>query len=233
MFPNLCAWESGLNPALREREIAIDPVIGRIAIGVQDNGEATALVEGLLLTYTYGAVGPVGGHPISRSPAPTQWQSRRDEEPQTVIFRTVDFHQNPNGLQEALQDIGSLEAPLVIEIRDSMTHILDIGAIGDSPEEIDKSYLLLNRSLIIRAASDQRPVIKLVQPLRFRPKKVKGADNDEQDDLNDLMSLLNVRLEGLYLTRGDSWAETDALIERAALHQLEILDCTLDPGGNK
>ena len=230
---NLCAWEAGLNPALKEREIAIDPVIGRIAIGVQDNAEANALVEGLLLTYTYGAVGPVGAHPISRSPAPTKWQSRPGEDPQTVITRTVDFHQGANGLQQALQDIGSLTAPLVIEIQDSMTHILDISTINGNPNENGKFYIPLNRLLIIRAASGQRPIIKLVQPLRFRPKKVKGDNANEQNDLNALMSLLTVRLEGLYLTRGDTWVATDALIERAAVNQLEILDCTLDPGGNK
>jgi hypothetical protein len=31
---NLCAWESGLQPRLQAREIAIDPIHGRIAIGV-------------------------------------------------------------------------------------------------------------------------------------------------------------------------------------------------------
>ncbi len=230
---NLCAWEAGLNPALRDREIAIDPVIGRIAIGVKDNAEAEALKDHLLLTYSYGAVGPVGAHPISRSRPPTQWQSRPGEDPQNVIFRTVDFHQNPNGLEDALQDISSLTAPLVIEIVDSMTHSLDISRINGNHKENDKFYIPLNRSLIIRAASDQRPVIKLVHPLRFRPQKVQGVDEEEQDDLNALMSLLTVRLEGLYLTRGESWVATDALIERAALNKLEILDCTLDPGGNK
>ena len=35
---NLCAWEEGLRPPLRPFEIAIDPVIGRLAIGVDDQG---------------------------------------------------------------------------------------------------------------------------------------------------------------------------------------------------
>jgi hypothetical protein len=229
---NLCAWEAGLKPPLRDREIAIDPTIGRIAIGVKDNAEVTALVEQLLITYTYGAVGAVGAHPISRSPAPKVWQSRPGEAPETVEFRAVNFRQNPNGLQQALQDIGSLTKPLVIEIQDSMTHILDIMTIAGNPKEGGKAYIPLTRSLIIRAASGQRPVIKLVHPLRFRPKKVKGNDT-EQGDLNKLMSLLTVRLEGLYLTRGDRWTATDPLIDRAAVNKLEILDCTLDPGGNK
>lgn len=230
---NLCAWEAGLNPPLAAREIAIDPVIGRIAIGVQTEDEAKALDKGLLITYTYGAVGPVGAHPIGRSPAPSQWKNLSGEEPQPVIFRPVNFQQKPNGLQEALQDIGSLTATLVIEIQDSMTHTLDISTIAGNPQEDGKDYISLNRSLIIRAASDQRPVIKLVHPLRFRPQKVKGDDPNEQNNLNGLMSFLTVRLEGLYLTRGDSWTATDALIERAALNRLEILDCTLDPGGNQ
>jgi hypothetical protein len=243
---NLCAWEAGLKPPLHDREIAIDPVIGRIAIGVKNNAEVTALVNRLLITYTYGAVGAVGAHPISRSTAPKAWQSRPGEAPENVEFRAVNFSQNPNGLQQALQDIGSLTKPLVIEIQDSMTHVLDISAIAGNHEEDLKSYIPLNRSLIIRSASGQRPVIKLVQPLRFRPKKVEGITS-EQDDLNKLMSLLTVRLEGLFLTRGDSWVpiappivppivpsvDPDALIERAAVHKLEILDCTLDPGGNK
>jgi hypothetical protein len=230
---NLCAWEAGLKPPLHDREIAIDPVIGRIAIGVQENAEATALVKQLLLTYTYGAVGPVGAHPISRSAAPKVWQSRPGKDPENVKFRAVNFRQNPNGLQQALQDIGTLTKPLVIEIQDSMTHILDISTIAGSPNENGKFYVPLNRSLIILAASGQRPVIKLVHPLRFRPTNVKGANPTEQEKLNALMSLLTVRLEGLYLTRGDSWTATDPLIDRAAVHQLEILDCTLDPGGNK
>ena len=79
---NLCAWEAGLNTALKNREIAIDPIIGRIAIGVQNEDDANALVEDLLITYTYGAVGPVGAHPIARSRPPTQWQSRPREDPQ-------------------------------------------------------------------------------------------------------------------------------------------------------
>jgi hypothetical protein len=52
--------------------------------------------------------------------------------------------------------------------------------------------LLLNRPRIIRAADDQRPVVELDQPLRFRP--------IQNFDVNKL-SELNVRLEGLYLTR--------------------------------
>jgi len=84
--------------------------------------------------------------------------------------------------------------------------------------------------LTIRSADDQRPIVELVQPLRFRP--IKNFDPDK-------LSSLDVRLEGLYLTRGATFP-TDSggghnvpLIARAALNQLEIIGCTLDPGNYK
>src|SRR6185295_6441505 len=63
---NLCAWEDGLQPPLAKQEVVIDPVIGRIVIGVDTAPKAQALVDNLLVTYTYSAVGPVGAHPVSR-----------------------------------------------------------------------------------------------------------------------------------------------------------------------
>ncbi len=54
----------------------IDPVRGRVLIGVALVGavgdpqpRAEALRDHLLVTYTYGAPGPVGAHPISRAAA--------------------------------------------------------------------------------------------------------------------------------------------------------------------
>ncbi|MCP4401358.1 MAG: hypothetical protein GY801_29170 [bacterium] len=212
---NLCAWETGLYPPLKKREIAIDPVIGRIVIGVATEDEGNALIddEHLLLTYTYGAVGPVGAHPISRPSSPQEWNS------ETVDLREVNFHRSPDELQDALNNIQDSPSPIVIEIYDSMTH------------ELDLSTIPLNRSLIIRAADNQRPIIKLVQPLRFRPTKVNGENAEEQKQLDAIMSNLTVRLEGLYLTRDNSFPADEPLIARAALHSLEIIDCTLDPGG--
>ena len=70
---NLCAWERGLNPPLADREIAIDPVGGRICIGVLNDPLADALVNHLLLTFTYGAVGPVGAHPVSYPALPKEF----------------------------------------------------------------------------------------------------------------------------------------------------------------
>lgn len=230
---NLCAWEIGLHPPLNNREIAIDPVIGRIVIGVGTEEEGNALVDYLLLTYTYGAVGPVGAHPISRPSSPQEWKG------ESVEIREVNFHANHNGLRDELSNIQNSPLPIVIEIHDSMTHELDLSdpAIMGTRDEDGGINLQLNRSLIIRAADGHRPIIKLAQPLRFRPTNVKGANDDEQKQFDAVMSDLTVRLEGLYLTRGSNWNSTfsepekEPLIARAALHSLEIIDCTLDPGG--
>ena len=45
-----------------------------------------------------------------------------------------------------------------------------------------------------------------------------------------LMATLSVRLEGLYITKAESFTG-DALIQRAALNQLTVDGCTFDPGG--
>jgi hypothetical protein len=220
---NLCAWETGLALRLRNREVAIDPVIGRLAIGVATQPEADALLADLLLTYAYGAVGPVGAHPISREAAPTEWLGEATE------LRTVDFHQNSSGLQQALDGIENAVTPIVVEIQDSMVHDLDLSAISAVLIEDGGPNLRLNRSLVIRAASGQRPILRLAQPLRFRPTNVVGTNAAEQDQFDAVMDRLGVRLEGLTLVAG--FAGDDPLIARAALNSLEILDATLDPGG--
>jgi hypothetical protein len=220
---NLCAWESGVQPPLQDREIVIDPDIGRIIVGVGSQSEGDALEESLLLTYTYGAVGPVGAHPKSRAAAPKEWKG------EPVDSKEVDFHEDPDGLRKALDDIHLSNAPVLIEIKDSMVHELDLSAVAGVVVEDGHPNLSLNRSLIIRAADGQRPIIELEQPLRFRPKKVKGADVDEQKELDAVVSNLTVRLEGLFITGG----ATGPLIARAALHSLEIVECTLDPGGHR
>ncbi|PSN09968.1 hypothetical protein C7293_29740, partial [filamentous cyanobacterium CCT1] len=248
---NLCAWETGLARPLENNEIAVDPVIGRLIIGVETAAEAEALRTGLLLTYTYGAVGPVGAHPISRDPIPETWQG------ETIAVQSVNFHEDPSGLQTALSNIQDAAAPIAIEIHDSMVHELDLGAIASALVESGGPNLLLNRSLIIRAASGQRPILRLAQPLRFRPTQVVAPDEEEdpevdpdpeeeegdpeadpnptdatpQELLNAVLDQLTVRLEGLYLTRGDGFPAGEPLIARAALHSLELVGCTLEPGG--
>jgi hypothetical protein len=222
---NLCAWEDGIRPPLRNREIAIDPEIGRVAIGVATAAEANALEQSLLMTYTYGAVGPVGSHPISRDPAPATWKG------EATTIRRVNFHQNPNGLQQALDNIQNLNAPLVIEIEDSMVHALDLNAVAGAVNEAGGFNLRLNRSLIIRAASGQRPIVRLRRPLRFRPTNVLGATPAQQEQFDAINRNLTVRLEGLYITRTANFQAGAPLIARTALNSLEVIGCTLDPGG--
>ncbi len=222
---NLCAWELGLQPPLNNREVVIDPVIGRIVIGTETADEGSALLDHLLLSYTYGAVGPVGAHPISRPSLPSEWNG------ETVEVREVNFHENANGLQNALKDIQDSTAPILVVINDSMTHELDLATIGGTKVENGGPNLMLNRTLIIRAADHQRPIIKVAQPMRFRPTNVKGANEEEQKQFDAVMGNLTLRLEGLYLAPGHAFPAGEPLIARAALHSLEVLNCTLEPGG--
>jgi hypothetical protein len=233
---NLCDWENSLDPALEEQEIAIDPVIGRLVIGVGTPGRANALVNDLRLTYTYGAVGPVGAHPISRRPLPEELIGS------SPVIRSVDARTNPTGLLEALKDIHLPGEPIVIEIQDSLTHVLDLSNAFLTNEKVKENNswsLVLNRPLVIRAADDQRPIIELAQPLRFRPLNVLSPTNaDEQKRFSAAMATLSVRLEGLYLTRAANFppnpgAHDDPLIARAALNSLEIISCTLDTASYK
>jgi len=214
---NLCAWEAGLNPPLREYEIVVDPVHGRALIGVvNETGEAEVLRDELLVSVTYGYSGPTGAHPISRTDAPARWLG---EAPAVV---DVEYHISPTDLTDKLANLPDGGPPLILEIQDSMTHELDLAAVIGSAMEGPRRVLRLGRSLWIRAADGQRPVIKLARPLAFRPEVV-GTDLEDG---------LTVKLEGLYITRDPmSFGGTDALIEQAALHQLVLDGCTLDPGG--
>jgi hypothetical protein len=234
---NLCNWETGLEPPLGEEEIAIDPVIGRLVIGVGTPGRALALEERLRITYTYGAVGPVGAHPISYAPLP------RELTIPDANVRKINAREDSRALLKALKDIHLPGEPIVIEIQDSLTHVLDLSdpfLTNEKMPEGGSISLLLNRPLVIRAADNQRPIIELLQPLRFRPLNVVSPTNNaqEQHDFDTVMSTLTVRLEGLYLTRGKTFppspgAHDEPLIARAALNSLEIISCTLDPAGYK
>jgi hypothetical protein len=246
---NLCAWETGLKPPLDDKEIVIDPVRGRVLIGVAFAGavgdpqpRAEALRDHLLVTYTYGAPGPVGAHPISRAPAAGKFAPGASG----PNFHPVLLRQTPTGtsLRDALQnihltpDINFKPAPTVIEIDDSFTHTLDL----DDPALVAETFidadggrsLMLRGSLLIRAASNQRPVIKLQRPLRFRPVEVVATpptDAAQQALIDGRVSELTVRLEGLYITRGENFPAGEPLIARAAVGSLELIDCTLDPEG--
>ncbi len=227
---NLCAWEGGLRRTLHNREIVIDPEIGRLLIGVAAQPEAEALRDHLLVGYTYGSVGPIGAHPINHGPRVTVLDGM---EP---TVRIVNGLEHPDGLRDALADIHSVSTPIQIEIADSLVHDLDLDdpILGSATSVADGDRaLLLARSLVIRAADGHRPIIRLAQPLRLRPATVVAADPADQDAIDGVVRNLTVRLEGVHLT----WSEAghflpeDALIARAAVGRIEIVDASIDPGG--
>jgi len=223
---NLCAWETGLQPALRAHEIAIDPNRGRVvfgAMGAAQADEADRLAAGLFVSATHGFQGPVGAEPIPRDASPAAWLEV------APIIVSVDPLNTPAAtLQAALVNLQNRAQPLIIEIKDSQVHELDLNLIaGTTNTELGLRTLRLNRSLWIRAADGERPVIRLKTPLAFRPHDVLGANAPA------IMDSLMVRLEGIYLTRDKtSFPAAEPLIARAALNQLHIQDCTLDPEGH-
>ncbi|MEO8845437.1 MAG: hypothetical protein ABI591_34095 [Kofleriaceae bacterium] len=195
---NLCAWEGGLAPALAPNEIAIDPVIGRIAIGVSSQAQADQLVAQLVLTYRYAAVGPVGAHPVGRDPLPAG----------TPAAIVVPSAAAPT-LADALAGLATIsDAPLVIELDDDAIH------------DFDGGDLVVGRPLILRAAEERRPLVRLKHPLSF------GTAS-----LDDHVANTTVRIEGIMFTAGDGWADSDPLIARVAIEALDLRGCTLDPGG--
>jgi hypothetical protein len=262
---NLCAWETGLQPPVNNREIVIDPVTGRICIGLgflanarthaRADAGANALLSDLLLTFTYGAVGEVGAHPISYPALPEAFDHNLTPE---VIYREVNLREG-KPLQQALED--ALKAartavkadpqalgkvPIVIEITDSLTHPFNVAGLPGASPDRDRiteggglMSILLNAPLIIRAADGERPIVELARPLAFRPANVFSANTAEQKQFDAVTNALFVRLEGLYIARRANYASTLPvgsrpflpLIARAALNRLEILSCTIDPGG--
>lgn len=226
---NLCAWEAGLHLALRPNEIAIDPVRGRVVFGVTGANEAAfadPLAQGLRVSAATGfsgsqrLEGSIGAQPLPRV---------FEAAPATAIVRRVDGIALT--LADALGDLHTQGGPLIVEITNSDTHLLDLTAV---PGIINTGGVLSLGlatppagasgqpwTLTIRAATGQRPVIRLRQPLRFRPADI-GAGG---------FALMNVRLQGLYLTRDTDFPADAALIEQAVLNRLQVDGCTLDPGG--
>ncbi len=220
---NLCAWEKGLRQPLREHEIVVDPDIGRIVFGLKSQDESDALVQkvGAKLIprfytgYTYGAVGAVGAHPDSRDASPTTFAG------EAVHLRPVTALGGGASLQAAFDNLHTATQPVVIEIRDSLVHTLDIDTVVGATVVDGPRALQLNRSLIVRAASGQRPIVRLARPLRFRPVNPAAAS----------VATLGVRFEGVFVTRDNGFPAAQPLIARAAVARLEFLHCTLDPGG--
>lgn len=223
---NLCAWEAGLNPPLREHEIVVDPDHGRILFGVSgadEADEAVPLREGLFVSPSYGfsgsSLGTVGAHPVTRAVAPAG-----------AVAIDHETLSGGLGLQQALGEVQATDAqPLVIEIQDSGNYPLDLEAVAGAADDGGWT-LMLGRSLWIRAAAGQRPVIVLDKPLAFRASDVTGPGAAER------MAHLDVTLEGLYVTWNRQTAEfgpQDPLIGRAAVNRLTLDGCTLDPGSHQ
>ncbi|MGY4531998.1 hypothetical protein ACVW0Y_001114 [Pseudomonas sp. TE3786] len=217
---NLCAWESGLRRPLQLGEIVIDPAIGRLLIGLQSTAQANQLVSDsggqlqsrLYTSFTYAAVGPVGAHPVARS-VPVN--------PSDAEIRRVGAIAGGISLQAALADLDSASGPVIIEIHDSLVHSIDLAALPGTAIDGTRS-LRLAQSLTLRAMGEHRPIVLLAQPLSLRPVDAAAATPEYPQ----------VRLQGLYLAAAPGFAAGAALIERAAVARLELLGCTLAPGGH-
>jgi hypothetical protein len=219
---NLCAWEQGLRRPLRADEVVIDPDIGRVVFGVSNVAQRDALLAPLggggfepriFVSFTYGAVGEIGAHPVTRVSPP---------DPVPVDVRPVSALPGGTSLQDALDNLDTATAPVDIEINDSLVHPVDIGLVPGT--SIDGGVSLrLAQSLTIRAAKDQRPIVLLDQPLSFRPVNAGDATTEAPA----------VRLEGVYFAANPAtFPAGSALITRAAVARLELVGCTLDPGGH-
>jgi hypothetical protein len=216
---NLCAWESGLRRPLQLGEIVIDPAIGRVLIGLQTTAQANQLVTDnsgeltsrLYTSFTYAAVGPVGAHPVSRSVS---------ADPPAADIRRVGAIAGGLTLQAALADLDVATAPVIIEIHDSLVHPLDLAVLPGTSVDGTRS-LRLAQSLTIRAMGEHRPIVLLAQPLSLRPVDAAAATPEYPQ----------VRLQGLYLAPATTFAGA-ALIDRVAVARLELLGCTLAPGGH-
>jgi hypothetical protein len=219
---NLCAWETGLRRPVRSGEVVVDPDIGRVVIGLDSSAQAGelivtedgALVSRMFVGLTYGAAGAVGAHPVTRSvPA---------LDPAVDVRRVGDIAGGIT-LQAALNGLAVATRPVVIEIHDSLVHRVDLSLLAGTTVDGTVS-LRLAHSLTIRVAAEHRPIVVLAQPLSLRPVSAAAATPFEPQ----------VRLEGLYLAPDESvpFPAGNALIDRAAVARLEIVGCTLAPGGH-
>jgi hypothetical protein len=199
----LIGWERGLRRPLAEREVAIDPEIGRLVVAVRTAQQAEEVRDHLRVVFTYGAAGPVGAHPVDRVG-------------RAAATRTVD---SETTLEDALSDLHTAAEDVVVEIGDDGVHGLDLAGVGGTLSELGGPTLRLATSLTLRARDGRRPIVRLAQPLRVRARDAGRAAS------------LQLRLEGIHLTRGTGWAAGDPLIGRADLGTLLLEGCTLDPGG--
>jgi hypothetical protein len=111
---NLCAWEAGLSDRLRAHDLFVDPIIGRVLFGVATAAERNGLITTggspeprIYAGYTYGAVGPIGAHPVSRDQTVPEG---------TEIRRVNTLDPAAPSLADALANLDSRTGPLIIEI---------------------------------------------------------------------------------------------------------------------
>lgn len=222
---NLCSWETPLDPPLQNREVVIDPRIGRVVFGVETPAEAGALQSAMLVTWTYGTPGPVGAQPVADLITPSSWLG------DTFQTITVRYREDPLALEKALGNLNLANGPVLIEIDDSMTHTLDISAVVGVNLADAIPSLQLQFPLIIRASSENRPLVKLQNhSLAFRPVTVVAGAGQTQPQVDAQVAALKVLFEGIYI-KGDGLPAGTPLVARAALPVLEFTRCTLDPGG--
>jgi len=229
---NLCAWEAGLRPSLQQDEIVIDPQHGRMLFGLSGadaTDDANSIAQNLFLSPTIAfsgsSLGSTGALPITR-----------DNAPAGTLQIDFDHDENNNlaasgsALTNALANLDSITQPRIIEIQDSRTYTLDIDAVAGRGEDGTRRFLNLGRSLTLRAAAGQRPIILLTRALAFRPADITGPQ------ASGVMENLNVTLQGLYISwepDSDEFLPSTALIQQAALNTLNIENCTLDPGNHR
>ena len=214
---NLCAWENGLHEPLREREIAIDPVRGRLLFGLSDQlPESRRLRSRLRVSYAYASPGEVGAHPVARSFDDTIWPDLAAPE---VV--QVSAHPGQTSLRTALSGLSQPGPPRIIEIVDSMTHAVNLADVDDIVDEGGPT-LALARPFWIRARAFERPVVEFRQPLRMR------ATDPADDGLN---RSLDLRIEGCLVTLRSAPAGA-AIVERAAVNRIAFVGSTLDPCGH-
>ncbi len=219
---NLCAWEAGLGYDPEAHDLIVDPIIGRVLVAVATAAERDLLVSAgadprplVFFGYTYGAVGPIGAHPVSRDPAPVAGAELR-------IVNGLD--PTTPSLQDAMQNMPDETGPVIVEIADSLVHDLDPSTLAGTVVDDGTSAMALTHPLVIRAAGGARPVIRLAAPLAFRPVDPAALGNDR----------LSVDLQGVFITAGSAFAPAGGpLIARAALARLTLEGTTLDPGGHE
>lgn len=214
---NLCAWESGLASELEAHDIVIDPAIGRVLIGLSSQAQRNAMAQGpvasptprVFFGYTYGALGPIGAHPVSREHVPVPGAELR------VVNQLDPLRPS---LQDALANLQDETGTVIVEIRDSLVHDLNPATLVGAQNEDGIVAARLARSLTIRAASGARPVIRLASPLAFRPADAAAA----------AVEGTVLTLDGLYLSATNP---IQSILARAAVARVEIIGCTLDPQG--